>query len=81
MTELKEEHFELHDRNKANRHKQLRLGLITLNKIKEICQNHLCNIEISKIQSCEDTNDLYLLGKWDLAQEIMEEIITKEINE
>jgi hypothetical protein len=33
-------------------------------------EDHLSNIEIDKIMPCEDTHDHYLLGKWDLAQEI-----------
>jgi len=53
----------------------------TIKKIKEIVEDHLCNIEISKIQSREDTNDLYLLGKWDLAQEINEVLIKQELRE
>ena len=80
MPELKEEHFEIHDRNKANRHEKLRLGLITLNKIKEICQDHLSNTDINDVALCEDSHDHYLLGKWDLANEIMEEISRRENN-
>ena len=49
MPELKEEHFELHDRNKANRHEKLRLGLITLNKIKEIYKNRPKGFEVDHI--------------------------------
>jgi hypothetical protein len=42
----------------------------TLKKIRDIVEDHLSNIEIDKIMPCEDTHDHYLLGKWDLAQEI-----------
>ena len=46
--------------------------------IEDICQDHLDNISIDDVAKCEDRHDLYLLGKWDMAQEIMESIITSE---
>ena len=46
--------------------------------IEDICQDHLENINIDDVAKCEDHHDLYLLGKWDMAQEIMESIITSE---
>jgi len=48
----------------------------TIKKIKDIVEDYLCNIEISKVQLREDKHDHYLLGKWDLAQEI-NEVLTK----
>jgi len=53
----------------------------TLKKIKEIVEDHLCNTEINKIELCEDTHDHYLLGKWDLAQEINELLIKQELRQ
>ena len=50
--------------------------MIAIKKIKEIVEDYLCNIEISKVQLREDKHDHYLLGKWDLAQEI-NEVLTK----
>jgi hypothetical protein len=46
-----------------------------IEKIKDIIEDHLCNIEIDKVQLREDRHDEYLLGKWDLAQEINELLI------
>jgi hypothetical protein len=46
--------------------------------IEDICQDHLDNINIDDVAKCEDHHDHYLLGKWDMAQEIMESIITSE---
>lgn len=40
--------------------------------IKEILEDHLCNTDINDVSLCEDTHDHYLLGKWDLSQEIMQ---------
>ena len=49
-----------------------------IQKIKDIVEDHLCNTEINKIELCEDTHDHYLLGKWDLAQEINDVLITQK---
>ena len=49
-----------------------------IKKIKDIVDDHLSNTEIDNIALCEDTHDHYLLGKWDLAQEINELLIEKE---
>jgi len=54
--------------------------MIAIKKIKEIVEDYLCNIEISKVQLREDKHDHYLLGKWDLAQEI-NDILIEEKNE
>lgn len=51
-----------------------------LSKIKDIVEDHLSSIEINKIELCENEHDHYLLGKWDLAQEI-NDILIKEGNE
>ena len=49
-----------------------------IEKIKDICEDHLSNTEISKVELCEDFHDHYLLGKWDLATEILEKITISE---
>jgi hypothetical protein len=49
-----------------------------IEKIKDIVEDHLSNIEIDKIMRCEDTHDHYFLGKWDLAQEINDVLITQK---
>jgi len=54
--------------------------MIAIKKIKEIVEDYLCNIQISKVQLREHKNDYYLLGKWDLAQEI-NDILIEERNE
>jgi hypothetical protein len=59
--------------NKKEREKTMNKKLIE--KIKDIVEDHLCNTEINKIELCEDTHDHYLLGKWDLAQEINDVLI------
>jgi len=46
--------------------------------IEDICQDHLDNINIDDVAKCEDHHDHYLLGKWDMAQEIMGSIINSE---
>lgn len=51
-----------------------------LSKIKDIVEDHLSSTEINKIELCENEHDHYLLGKWDLAQEI-NDILIKEGNE
>jgi hypothetical protein len=45
-----------------------------IKKIENICQEHLDNTEINNISLCEDSHDHYLLGKVDMAQEILKEI-------
>jgi hypothetical protein len=62
--------------NKKEREKTMDKKLIE--KIKDIVEDHLCNTEINKIELCEDTHDHYLLGKWDLAQEINDVLITQK---
>lgn len=52
-----------------------------IEKIKDICEDHLSNTEISKVELCEDFHDHYLLGKWDLATEILEKITISEDHE
>ena len=52
-----------------------------IEKIKDIVEDHLCNTEIDSVALCEDTHDHYLLGKWDLAQEINDVLLTKESEE
>jgi len=52
-----------------------------IKKIKEIVEDHLTNTEINDVALCEDTHDHYLLGKWDLAQEINEVLIKQELRE
>jgi len=49
-----------------------------IEKIKDIVEDHMCNTEINSVALCEDNHDHYLLGKWDLAQEINEVLIKKE---
>ena len=49
-----------------------------IKKIKDIVEDHLCNTEINSVALCEDKNDHYLLGKWDLAQEINDVLLTTE---
>ena len=45
-----------------------------IKKIEDICEDHLANTDIKKILLCEDSHDHYLLGKVDMAQEILKEI-------
>jgi hypothetical protein len=45
-----------------------------IKKIEDICEDHLANTDIKKILLCEDSHDHYLLGKVDMAQEILERI-------
>ena len=45
-----------------------------IKKIEDICEDHLANINIDDVAKCEDHHDHYLLGKWDMAQEILEQI-------
>jgi len=52
-----------------------------IEKIKDIVSEHLSNTEINDVALCEDTHDHYLLGKWDLAQEINDVLLTKESEE
>lgn len=52
-----------------------------IEKIKHIVEDHLCNTEINNLELCEDTHDHYLLGKWDLAQEINDVLLTTERND
>jgi hypothetical protein len=47
---------------------------IIIKKIEDICEDHLANTDIKKILLCEDSHDHYLLGKVDMAQEILKEI-------
>ena len=49
-----------------------------IEKIKDIVSEHLSNTEINDVALCEDTHDHYLLGKWDLAQEINDVLLKKE---
>jgi len=49
-----------------------------IEKIKDIVSDHLSNTEINDVALCEDTHDHYLLGKWDLAQEINDVLLKKE---
>jgi len=49
-----------------------------IEKIKDIVSDHLSNTEINDVELCEDTHDHYLLGKWDLAQEINNVLLKKE---
>jgi hypothetical protein len=51
-----------------------------IEKIKNIVEDHLGNTEINSVALCEDTHDHYLLGKWDLAQEINDVLLTIERN-
>jgi len=50
-------------------------------KIKEIIDEHLSTIVVDKVASSNDHNDWYLLGKWDLAQEINDVLLKKESEE
>ena len=45
-----------------------------IKKIEDICEDHLANTDIKKNLLCEDSHDHYLLGKVDMAQEILKEI-------
>jgi hypothetical protein len=48
-----------------------------IKKIEDICEDHLANTDIKKNLLnllCEDSHDYYLLGKVDMAQEILERI-------
>jgi len=47
-----------------------------IEKIKDIVEDHLSNTEINNVALCEDAHDHYLLGKWDLAQEINDLLLT-----
>jgi hypothetical protein len=49
-----------------------------IEKIKEICDEHIENTEIDNVILCEDPHDHYLLGKKDLAFEILEKITINE---
>ena len=44
-----------------------------LKKIKSICEDHLTSTDINDVSLCENESDHYILGKWDLSQEILEE--------
>jgi len=44
-----------------------------LKKIKSICEDHQANTDINNVCLCENESDHYILGKWDLSQEILEE--------
>ena len=48
-----------------------------INNIKAICQEALDNTDIKSETLCEDTHDYYLLGKVDLANEILNELNKK----
>ena len=52
-----------------------------LKKIKSICEDHLTSTDINDVSLCENESDHYILGKWDMAQEIMEEIINNKNKE
>ena len=52
-----------------------------IEKIKNIVEDNLCNTEINDVVLCEDTHDYYLLGKWDIAQEINDLLIKNESEE
>lgn len=52
----------------------------TLKKITNIVEDHLTSTEINKVELCENEKDHYLLGKWDLAQQIHEVILTDHYN-
>src|SRR6056300_703354 len=47
-------------------------------KIKDIIEEHLSIIEVDKVASSNDQSDWYLLGKWDLAQEINDVLLKEE---
>ena len=61
-------HYENINNNKRKRVNNMDKKLIE--KIKDIVEDHMCNTEINSVALCEDNHDHYLLGKWDLAQEI-----------
>jgi len=44
-----------------------------LKKIKSICEDHQASTDINDVSLCENESDHYILGKWDLSQEILEE--------
>jgi len=69
-------HYENINNNKRKRVNNMDKKLIE--KIKDIVEDHMCNTEINSVALCEDSHDHYLLGKWDLAQEINEVLIKKE---
>ena len=69
-------HYENINNNKRKRVNNMDKKLIE--KIKDIVEDHMCNTEINSVALCEDNHDHYLLGKWDLAQEINEVLIKKE---
>ena len=48
-----------------------------IDNIKAICQEALDNTDIKSETLCEDTHDYYLLGKVDLANEILNELNKK----
>lgn len=52
-----------------------------IEKIKDVVEDYLCNIEIDSVVLREDANDHYLLGKWDLAQEINDLLIENKQGE
>ena len=45
-----------------------------IKKIEDICEDHLANTDIKNILLADDNHDHYLLGKVDMAQEILERI-------
>ena len=45
-----------------------------IEKIEQICEEHLDNTEIDSVDKCEDYHDHYLLAKVDMAKEILETI-------
>jgi ribosomal protein S8 len=45
-----------------------------VNNIKAICQEAIDNTEITSEILCDDTHDYYLLGKVDLAKEILNQL-------
>ncbi len=48
-----------------------------IDNIKAICQEALDNTDIKSETLCDDTHDYYLLGKVDLANEILNELNKK----
>lgn len=50
-----------------------------LKKIKSICEDHQASTDINNVSLCENESDHYILGKWDLSQEILEEFNNDKI--
>ena len=53
---------------------------MTIEKIKQLCNEELENTDIKQVDLCDNEDDYYILGKVDLATEILH-IIDKQASE